>query len=101
MEYALHLGVSGLALEMMETKPIYIAREEYDGTKVIMWCDVTDYESNERRRFQSPLLFLTMYNIEKIDNPYFQGLLFSGKSCLGCYKFPVLMLDRKTTLPSG
>ncbi len=78
VEYALHLGVSGLALEMLLTKPIYTAREEYDGTKTIIWSDITDYELNEKRRFQSPLIFLTMYNIDKIDNPYFQGLLFSG-----------------------
>ena len=77
LEYALHLGVSSVALQIFSFVSVYTAKKQYHGTSITWWIDITQYEKSGGRMYRSPLLLFVMYDRTNIDDKNFKDLFFS------------------------
>ena len=74
LEYAMNLGVCGLAFTILRSKGVFLCKEDLLADSIIGWMDITDYELTGYRCLKSPFVFLTMFSASKIENNYFPKL---------------------------
>ena len=77
LEYAMHLGISCLTSEILQTPPTYVTEEIPRGTGVTKRIDVTDYEVSAGRTLMSPLILLAVFDRNMINEESFQKLFYS------------------------
>ena len=78
LEYALHLGVSSVALQIFSFVSVHTAEKQYHGTSITWSIDITQYEISGGRMYRSPLLLFVMYDRTNIDDKNFKNLFFSS-----------------------
>ena len=76
-EYAMHLGVLGIAREIFSTKGIFLTNIEYDGCGETGWFDITDYEESRKRMTRSPIVLFALLDRSRLENQHFKELFFS------------------------
>ena len=76
-EYAMHLGVFGIAREIFSTKGIFLTNIEYDGCGETGWFDITDYEESRKRMTRSPIVLFALLDRSRLENQHFKELFFS------------------------
>ena len=77
VELALHLGVCQLADVLLGSEKGNGPVIKMHGTSCTFWIDVTDYETNTKRKYKSPFFLFAMFDRHRIDNKHFQELFFS------------------------
>ena len=77
LEYALHLGVSSVVLQIFSFVSVHTTKKQYHGTSITWWIDITEYEKSGERMYRSPLLLFAMYDRANIDDKSFKDLFFS------------------------
>lgn len=77
LEYALHLGISKMALAILSSTHGFMSRLQIHGTSSTIWVDISEYEVTGDRRFKSPLMMFAQFDKNKIDNEYFKELFYS------------------------
>ena len=77
LEYAMHLGMCGIAKEIIFCKGVYLTNIQYDGLSETHWFDITDYEESRCRLSRSPIVFLTLMDRSRLNNLHFNQLFFS------------------------
>lgn len=77
LEYAIHLSVSNLAAEILNTTPTHIIHESWDDSGVTTLVDVHDYEKHKGRLVLNPLTLLALFERRNISGKNFTKFFYS------------------------